>query len=143
MHRVVIDTNVLISGIIQRSGFPFKVVKLWEDEAIVLITSAATIEEAERVLNYPKIRERYKLTGDDINRSVTNLFRYSVIADDPPEINVIKEDPADNKILSTAIAGKADFIISGDAHLLKLLNFKGIEIVTSRRFWEIVEKDKR
>ncbi len=142
MHKVVIDTNVLISGIIQRSGFPFKVVKMWEDETLVLVTSSSTIEEAGRVLNYPKIRERYKLTDEDINRTITNLLRYSIIVDDPPEINVIKEDPEDNKILATALAGKADYIISGDAHLLNLRSFRGVEMVTPKRFCEIVEEGK-
>ena len=141
MHRVVVDTNVLISGIIQRNGFSFKVIRMWEDEALVLITSAATIEEAGRVLNYSKIRKRYKLTDDDIKRSITNLLRYSVIADDPPEINAIKEDNDDNKILATAVAGRADYIISGDVHLLNLKSFRGIEIVTPRRFCEIVGAD--
>lgn len=140
MHRVVIDTDVLISGIIQRSGFPFKVVKLWEDEVIILITSAATIEEAERVLNYPKIRKRYALTNDDISRTVSNLLKYSVLVEDPPIPNVIEQDPDDNKILATALAGKADYIISGDMHLLTLKNYRGIEIVTPKRFCEITGK---
>lgn len=138
VHRVVIDTNVLISGIIQRSGFPFKVVKLWEDEVIVLITSIATIEEAERVLNYPKIRKRYALTNDDISRTVSNLLKYSVLVEDPPIPNVVEQDPDDNKILATALAGKADYIISGDMHLLTLKNYRGIEIVTPKRFMEYV-----
>ena len=138
MHRVVVDTNVLISGIIQRSGFPFKGVKLWEDEAIVLITSGETIEEAGRVLNYPKIRERYKLTGDDINRAISNLLRYTVLVNDPPEINAVEDDPDDNKIIATALAGRANYIISGDAHLLTLKSFRGIEIVTPKKFCEIV-----
>ena len=137
MHRVVIDTNVIISGVIQKSGFPFKVVKLWEDEKFVLITSAATIEEAGRVLNYPKISKKYKLTDDDIKRSITNLLRYSTLIDDPPAINAIKEDPEDNKILAAAVAGKADYIISGDAHLLGLRRYEGIEIVTPKGFCEV------
>ncbi len=140
MHRVVIDTNVLISGIIQKSGFPFKVVKLWEDEVIVLITSVATIKEAERVLNYPKIRKKYALTSDDIRHTISNLLKYSTLVEDPPIPNVIDEDPDDNKILATALAGKADYIISGDTHLLTLKNYRGIEIVTPKRFCEIVGK---
>ena len=137
MHRVVIDTNVLISGIIQKSGFPFKVIKLWEDEKFVLITSAATIEEAGRVLNYPKIRKKYKLTDDDIKSSITNLLRYSIVVEDPPQINAVKEDHEDNKILAAAVAGKADYIISGDAHLLDLKSYEGIEIVTPKGFCEV------
>jgi len=49
-------------------------------------------------------------------------------------INAIKEDPEDNKILAAAVAGKADYIISGDAHLLGLKSYEGIEIVTPNGF---------
>lgn len=113
---------------------------MWEGEYIILITSAAIIQEAGRVLNYPKIRARYKLTDDDIKLSITNLLRYSVIIDSPPEINAVKEDPEDNNILAAAAAGKADYIISGDARLLNLKSFHGIEIVAPKRFCEIVDR---
>ncbi len=139
MHRVVIDTNVLISGIIQQSGFPFRVVKMWETASVVLITSSATIEEAERVLNYPKIKNRYKLTGDDIKHVISNLIRYSVFSGNLPGLNIIKEDPEDNYVLATAVAGKADYIISGDKHLLDLNIFRGIAVVTPKEFCEIME----
>ncbi len=142
MYRVVIDTNVLTSGIIQRSGFPFNVIKLWENAFVVIITSLATIEEAERVLHYPKIKKNYKLTNEDINHILSNLFKYSVFAENLSTLNIIKEDPADNTILATAVSGKADYIISGDAHLLNLNNFRGIEIVTPKRFCEIMGKLK-
>ncbi len=141
MHRVVIDTNVFVSGIIQRRGFPFNVIKLWEDAAFILITSAAIIEEAQRVLNYPRIRKKYKLTEDDINHSISNLLQYSIVVEDPPEINAVKEDPEDNKILAAAVAGKADYIVSGDAHLLTLERFQEIEIVTTKRFYELLIAD--
>lgn len=143
MHRVVIDTNVLVSGIIQRSGFPFNVVKLWETGSMVMITSVATIGEAERVLNYPKIKKAYKLTDDEINRVISNLVTYSVFVENLPELNIIEECPEDNNILSTAVAGKADYIISGDTHLLNLNNFRGIEIVTPKRFFEIVTAKRK
>lgn len=137
MHRVVIDTNVLISGIIQHSGFPFRIVKLWESASLVLITSVATIREAERVLNYPKIKRVYRLTDDDIKRVVSNLAMYSVFVDPLSKVDVIREDPEDNNILATAVDGKADYIISGDTHLLHLKNYKGIDIVTPKEFCRI------
>ncbi len=143
MHRVVIDTNVLISGIIQQSGFPFRVVKMWENSSVVLLTSAATIEEAERVLNYPKIKTSYKLTEDDINHVISNLIKYSVLAGNLPGLNIIKEDPEDNYILATAVAGKADYIISGDKHLLELNTFRGIAVVTPKEFCEITEGKRK
>lgn len=138
MHRVVIDTNVLISGIIQKSGFPYKVVKLWEEGTIVLITSLSMIKEAEKVLNYPKIKKKYSLGEGKIKKTVLNLLRYSVLIDNPPSLGVIKEDPDDNKVLSTALKGKADYIVSGDSHLLCLKTYKGLEIVTPKKFCEII-----
>lgn len=143
MHRVVIDTNVLISGIIQHSGFPFRIVKLWESASLVLITSVATIREAERVLNYPKIKRVYRLTDDDIKRVVSNLAMYSVFVDPLSKVDVIREDPEDNNILATAVDGKADYIISGDTHLLHLKNYKGIDIVTPKEFCGIYDSTLR
>ena len=143
MHRVVIDTNVLISGIIQHGGFPFRVVKLWENASLVLITSVATIRETERVLNYPKIKRVYRLTDDDINRVVSNLVKYSVFVDLVSKVDVIREDPEDNNILATAIDGRADYIISGDKHLLHLKNYKGIDIITPKEFCRIHDNTLR
>ncbi|MBI4823313.1 MAG: putative toxin-antitoxin system toxin component, PIN family [Nitrospirae bacterium] len=140
MYRVVIDTNVLIIGIIQKRGFPYEIVKFWEDGALVLITSPAMIEEAKRVLEYPKIKKKYALGEDSIKQIVLNLLRYSIALDNPPALNVIKEDPEDNKVLSTAIGGRADYIVSGDSHLLDLRSYKGIEIITPKRFCEIMRK---
>jgi len=138
VHRVVIDTNVLISGIIQKKGFPYKVVKCWEKGDITAVTSLTMIEEAKKVLNYPKIKKKYALAEDSIKQILLNLLRYSLVIDNPPSLNVIKEDTEDNKVLSTAIEGKADFIVSGDSHLLDLRSYKGIEIMTPKRFCEIM-----
>lgn len=138
MYRVVIDTNVLISGIIQKSGFPYEVVKSWEDGTLVLITSLTMIEEAKKVMEYPKIKKKYALSEDSIKQIVLNLLRYSVVVDNPPTLNVIKEDPEDNKVLSTAIEGKADYMVSGDSHLLNLKSYKGIEIITPKGFCEVM-----
>jgi putative PIN family toxin of toxin-antitoxin system len=132
--RVVIDTNVLVSGIIQRKGFPYKVVKAWEDDVLILITSDDLINEAGRVLRYEKIRVKYSLDDEEIKQVLLNLMRYSIVVNDPPKIDVIREDPADNNILAAAIEGKADYIISGDSHLLNLENYKGIRILTPKEF---------
>lgn len=138
MHRVVIDTNVLVSGIIQKSGFPHAVVKSWENGNIICITSLPMIEEVTRVLNYPKIKNNYGLNADDISQTTLNLLKYSIVIDNPPAVDVVKEDSQDNKVLSTAIEGKANYIVSGDSHLLNLKGYKGIEIITPKRFCEII-----
>ncbi|MGR3309480.1 MAG: putative toxin-antitoxin system toxin component, PIN family [Candidatus Brocadiales bacterium] len=139
MHRVVIDTNVLVSGIIQKSGFPYKVVKSWERGNLILITSLTMIEEAKKVLNYPKIKEKFSLEKDEIKQTILNLVRHSTLIDNPPVLDVIKEDPEDNKVLSAAIEGRADYIVSGDSHLLDLKSYKGVEVITPRKFCEIMK----
>lgn len=100
------------------------------------------IEEARKVLNYPKIKEKFGLGEDEIKQTVLNLLRYSTLIDNPPALDVIKEDPEDNKVSSVAIKGKADYIVSGDSHLLDLKGYKGIRIITPRRFCEIIGCDK-
>jgi uncharacterized protein len=139
VHRVVIDTNVLVSGIIQKKGFPYKVVKAWEDNDLILIASEFLINEVGKVLHYEKIRVRYSLKDEEIKQVLLNLMRYSIFINDPPKLNVIKEDPADNNILAAAIEGKADYIISGDSHLLNLVSYKGIRILTPKEFCGIAE----
>jgi putative PIN family toxin of toxin-antitoxin system len=137
VHRVVIDTNVLVSGIIQKKGFPYKVIKAWEDNDLALITSEFLISEVRKVLHYEKIQVRYNLKDEEIEQILLNLMRYSIFVDDLPKLNVIKDDPADNNILSAAIEGKADYIISGDSHLLNLESYKGIRILTPKEFCEM------
>jgi putative PIN family toxin of toxin-antitoxin system len=140
VHRVVVDTNVLVSGAIQKKGFPYKVVKAWEDDVLALVTSGPLIDEVDKVLHYDKIRVRYSLKGEEIKQILLNLMRYSIFISNPPKLNVIKEDPSDNSILAAAIGGKADYIISGDSHLLNLAVYKGISIVTPKEFCEITVK---
>jgi putative PIN family toxin of toxin-antitoxin system len=139
VHRVVIDTNVLVSGIIQKKGFPYRVLKAWEDVDVVLITSEFLINEVDKVLHYGKIRVRYSLEEEEIKQVLLNLMRYSIFVNNPPKVNVIKEDPIDNNILAAAIEGKADYIISGDSHLLNLESYKGIRILTPKEFCGLAE----
>ena len=137
MHRVVIDTNVFVSGTIQKKGFPYRVVKSWEDGDLIPVTSAALVKEAEKVFNYPKIKLRYALSDDEIRQTILNLARYSIFVNVPPVVNAIEEDPTDNAILAAAVGGKADYIVSGDSHLLDMESYKGIRILTPKEFCEI------
>ena len=66
MLRSVIDTNVIVSGIIIPKGNPYKILKMWGKGEFVFVTSREIIDEVIRVLHYPKIQKRYKLTELDI-----------------------------------------------------------------------------
>lgn len=66
----------------------------------------------------------------------------SIVVKPTKRINEIKDDPSDNKFLEAAIAGNADYIVSGDKHVLKLKKFKDILIVTPAEFLEVYNNDK-
>ena len=93
MLKAVVDTNVLVSGTIRKSGHPNRIMNAWRKGLFVLVTSESLIEEAARVFRYPRICRKYGLTEDRINRILKSLTRYALIAPGQLRINVIKEDP--------------------------------------------------
>jgi len=89
------------------------------------------------VLHYPKIKKRYSLSEETLERVITNLYCYTVIIRNAPRMEAVPDDPDDNKFISAAITGKADYIVTGDGHLLDLGSYQGIEIVTPKVFLEL------
>lgn len=67
------------------------------------------------------------------------LWHDHVVLPDAVELDVVKDDPDDNKVLACALAAHADYIVSGDGHLLKLGVFKNIPIVTAKDFLDSAE----
>lgn len=128
--RAVLDTNVVVSALLF-SGELSSLHALWKKKAFTIAASREIIEEYVRVLAYPK----FKLTEKEIKILVQEeLLPYI----EPVTVNEgakgISEDPDDDKFLACASAAKADFIVSGDAHLLNLKKYKGCPILTAERF---------
>ncbi|MDP3765803.1 MAG: putative toxin-antitoxin system toxin component, PIN family [Nanoarchaeota archaeon] len=65
------------------------------------------------------------------------LVEICIIIETEEKLEIVKEDPSDNIIMESAVEGKADFIVSGDQHLLKLKEYKGIKILTPREFLDL------
>lgn len=137
MLRVVLDTNQFVSSVLVRQGLPARVLDAWRRREFLLITSPSIIAEIRATLGYPRIRRKYVLTDDDVERLVTLLEQDALVV--PGEIEAtgaIPADPADDMVLACAIEGQADLIVSGDRHLLDLGEYQGILIVTARDFLE-------
>jgi putative PIN family toxin of toxin-antitoxin system len=127
--KVVIDTNVFISGIFWK-GHPNKVLNLWKEGKITLVVSADTLFEFTRVMNDFKIQ-----LPQDMIRQWTNLIlRNSILVEPKEKIGVVKDDPEDNMFMEAAVAGDAEYIISQDKHLLKLKSYKRIKVVKPEEF---------
>jgi putative PIN family toxin of toxin-antitoxin system len=137
--KVVIDTNQFISSIIIQKGPSAQLLQVWRNHYFILILSKNIIEEIKKVLYYPYIKEKYNLQ-EQVIESLINLIEHeAIILSDSIKINVINDDPEDNKFLACSLEAEADYIISGDKHLLKLHHYKDIPIITVREFLRIIE----
>ncbi len=133
---VVIDTNVFISAVLFR-GPTSRLVSLWQKGTISVLMSSAVLKEYARALAYPK----FKLTRKEIRGIIEQeLLPYVYPVKVKCSLHVITEDPSDNKFLELAETGKADYILSGDKHLLSLKDFHGIKIITPAEFFVLMVK---
>ena len=132
MIRIVIDTNVLISGLLF-GGIPGKLIQLWKNKRILPLVSKEILSEYLKVLAYPK----FKLSEEEINyilyQEILPYFEVIPVKQRPV---IIKTDPSDDKFIRCAQSGRAKVIISGDQHLLSLTTYKAIKILSPSQFLE-------
>ena len=131
--RIVFDTNVFIIRPLFRNSIPAQAVRKAMDTS-QLIVSAATLRELESVLSRPKL-ERYLSLADRL-QFFHLLRRVAIYIEQVPEVTACR-DPKDDKFLALALAGQATTILSGDADLLALNPFRGIGILTPRRYLDL------
>jgi len=137
MLKAVLDANVFVSSLLVRVGQPARLLRAWREQRYLLITSPAIIAETEATLNYPRIRQKYAIMDEDIEQLIALLKRDALLMPGNAQVaGVIPQDPADEKVLACAIDAQADFIVSGDRHLLHLDTYHGIPILTVRQFLE-------
>lgn len=141
MLRVVVDTNVLVSGVLSKKGAPAELLDAWRAGRYTLLSSPEIIAEVRAVFHYPHIRDKYRLSEDEIESIITLLELNSVVVSTDAELSeVISDDPKDEMFLACAQKGNADFIVSGDHHLLDLGFYKTIPILSARQFMEMLSK---
>ncbi len=134
MIRFVPDTNGLGSATIVREGPPGQILVAWLQGKAELATSPVLLQELEGVLQRPRIKKLQRLSPDEIAQLVKLIAQAAVIAPGRRRVRAIKDDPSDNHVLSAALEAKADYIVSGDHHLLTLRSYCGIKIVQPGSF---------
>jgi len=132
MLKVVIDTNVFISAFYLPESRPAGVVLLARRKTILNVISPPILKEVERI-----IKKKLLWDNSKTQSAVRQIKNFSEEVH-PQERLAISADDPDNRILECAVAGQADFIISGDHHLIDLDNHQGIKIVTPARFLELI-----
>ena len=139
--RVVPDTNVYVSALLW-TGIPHRLLRLAEAGEVTLVTTPAIMEELREVLGRPKFRLRISTLQTSVAELMESLLSAVEVIPDLAIEPVIKRDPDDDKILACAVAAQAEWLISGDDHLLSVKRYKGIAIVTSSQFFRIRAKSQ-
>ncbi|MBS0560950.1 MAG: putative toxin-antitoxin system toxin component, PIN family [Proteobacteria bacterium] len=130
--RAVLDTNVLISALLVRTSLPARAVQLWLDGAFALVSSAEQIDEFKRATRYPHMRGR--IATATAGRLVNEIRAAAVMVDGAPRL-ALSPDPDDDMLLPTALAGDADYLVTGDKRgPLDLKTVGRTRIVTVRAF---------
>lgn len=141
MLKAVVDTNVFVAGIISPKGFPAKIINAWKKRRFELVVSPEIIEEVREVLFQPKIRNLSSWTDRQREEFIENLIHAGIPASGSLSLKIVGDDPDDDKFIIAALEEEANYILTGDAHLLKLGSYKGIKILTPKEFVKIMEQE--
>ena len=128
--RVVLDTNVLVSGLAFPDGLPGRIVSLWRGGSLDVVLSRYILEEMVRVL--PRLPQN-KRSADELQALAESFVALAEIVEPDARIEGTLRDPADQQILGTLRVSKADYLITGDKDLLALAD--EYPIVTPADFW--------
>jgi len=130
VKRVVLDTNVLVSALLFE-GRVAEVARLWQEHKIVPLLSKETFDELRKVLQYPK----FSLSDNEIETVITEeILPFFEIVDITEEAENICRDREDDKFISCAMSGSADYVVSGDEDLCSLERYRGIRFIRPSQF---------
>jgi putative PIN family toxin of toxin-antitoxin system len=127
--RLVLDTNAAVSGLLWH-GNPGKLIDAAQAGSLIVCASAPLLAELHGVLVREKFARHLQvrgLTATQIFEGYAALTTVVVPAILPP---AVIDDPDDDAVLACAVAAKADLVVSGDPHLVKLIQYEGIPVVT-------------
>ncbi len=137
--RAVIDTNVVVSGMISRKSYPAKVLDSWALGQFTPVVSPELVREYAAVLT----REKFAILGTTQRRMelLEKMLSLPWVVMVYPEIKVtlVQADPWDNKIIECAIEGNTEWIVTGDKHLLELRSVESVTIGTPEEFWQVLQ----
>lgn len=137
----VIDTNLYVSGMILKRGRPFGLLEAWRRGAFLLLLPDDQHGEILDVFSRPEIRERYRLSDEELSEFFSLLETRTRRAPLLPDLPIAVRDTKDEAILAAALLG-ADYLVTGDNDLLVLAGdprLGALQIVTARAFLDILQ----
>ncbi|MBI2908968.1 MAG: putative toxin-antitoxin system toxin component, PIN family [Chloroflexi bacterium] len=137
------DTNVIVSRTLSERGAPAEIVRLGRAGAFTFLVSEPILAEYQKALSYKGVQARYGYSARDVAREIRKLRKSGEMVQAPEPLRVVPDDPKDDIFLECAAAGEADYIVSGDSHLLALREYRGIRILSPAVFLAFLEREGR
>lgn len=134
--RVVLDTNVLVAFLLTRGQTVSAILDAWERGDIDLVTAPSLIAEVRRTLRKPQLRQRIR--PEAVQALLEAMVEDAILTSGDLQLHGATPDPDDDAVVSCAVEGDADYIVSGDAHLLNLEEYEGVHIVTPAAFVRVL-----
>lgn len=145
-RRIVVDTNVWISALINSQGPPAQVLDALKLDEIELVLSQSLLDELLEVAGRPRIHRRYHLEEGEIEQLADLLVDKSVWVEPTGELRLCR-DPDDDLILETALLGRAEHMVTRDddikrdLELIKWMRKQGVTVLSVSQFLELLKKE--
>lgn len=136
--RIVLDGNVLVSSIPTSDAAPARIMDLWANRAFEVILSDHIFEGVDRAFRKPYWNRRY--SDELIDSHLNFLWAEAILAIPVDTVRGVAEDLEDDLVLATAVAGRADFLVTGDRRQREVGEYGGVRIVTPREFLDLMEE---
>jgi uncharacterized protein len=130
---IVLDTNVLLSGIAYPNSIPGKIIAAWRNGGIEVVLSQYILLELQRVL--PKLNHRLGWSQQEIQYFIDSLAFLANLVEPLQTDEINLRDKADQPVLGTLLASKVNYLVTGDKDLLALAN--QYPILSPAEFWQI------
>lgn len=131
--KAVVDTNILIRALIKPRGTVGPIIRRLRDGDYTLVYSAPILGELIEKLALPRIRHKYRLEESETGALIALIALRGELVVPARKVKVCR-DPADDMFIETALAGAAEYVVTGDKDLLTLKKFETVRFVTPRTF---------
>lgn len=132
--RVVFDTNVYVSAFAIPGGNAEEAYLLATEEAFELVTSIFILTETAGIL-----RTKFDWSDDKVTQCLQSISRIATVVKTRPHLHVLQDEP-DNRVLECAVAAQADYLVTGDRHLLALQRHKQTTLISLADFLALLGK---
>jgi putative PIN family toxin of toxin-antitoxin system len=134
--RVVLDANQFISAVLVPVGRPAQILDAWRRGDLDILISPPILAEVRRVLLYPRLQKCHGWDEAQVEAFLEGVWAAAIPTPGTISVESVPDDPSDDKYLACALEGSAQYIITGDQHLLRLDPWRGIRIVPPAVFLE-------